>query len=68
MWRYLLLGMPIFSLVLFFVWSFEVAFVAYTILVLLSLGIYFMTHLTQRLMNNQRKSYTPHASFRSRLA
>jgi len=41
MWRYLLLGVPIFGLGIFAAWSFEGAFIAYLLLVLLSLGLYF---------------------------
>lgn len=42
MWRYLLLGMPVFSLLLFFVWPFESALIVYLVLVLLSFGLYSM--------------------------
>jgi hypothetical protein len=51
MWRYLLLGMPVFSLILFFIWSFEGALLSYMLLVLLSLGAYMM--ITERIQPNQ---------------
>jgi hypothetical protein len=51
MWRYLLLGMPVFSLILFFVWSFEGALLSYMLLVLLSLAAYMM--ITERIQPNQ---------------
>jgi hypothetical protein len=41
MWRYLLLGTPIFGLVLFFLLSFEPALICYLTLVLLACFIYY---------------------------
>lgn len=42
MWRYLLLGMPVFGLLLFFAWSFERALNVYLVVVLVSFGIYYI--------------------------
>lgn len=44
MWRYLLLGIPLLGLVLFFILSFEPALICYLVLVLLAcLGYYTLT-------------------------
>lgn len=47
MWRYLLLGMPLLGLILFFIVSFELALIGYLALVLLACLLYYklMAHV-----------------------